>query len=146
MKTSRLLMSVTLKPTLLRIGRGRVCLQSSSGNAPRRRSTSKEISSKAKYFTRAQRRFPRTIFTKCLATSGNGLAAPTHPTPGIALHRARSANTMGSSCAISTFCVVVPAPRRRVTFAAPTAISFSLKSAGNSPAFDWRATRNESRI
>ena len=48
--------------------------------------------------------------SKCLATSGNGPAAPIRPIPVIAPRPARSANTTASSCATNTCCAAAPAP------------------------------------
>src|SRR5262249_6920550 len=47
--------------------------------------------------------------------------------------RARSASTMGNSCAGSSFCAEVPARLRPRTSDRPTATSFHLRLAGSSP-------------
>ena len=83
------------------------------------------------------------IFTRCLVTSGNGHAAPTHRILVIVRRQARWANTTESSCVTSTSCGAVPARHRAATFAAPIAISFSRKNAGSLQESDSHATRNE---
>ncbi|PYK08313.1 MAG: hypothetical protein DME61_10325 [Verrucomicrobia bacterium] len=106
----------------------------------------KEISSKAKLFIRGRCPLQDTIcvFIKCLATSGNGRAAPTRLIPVIARRRALSANTTASSCATNTFCVAVPAPRRAATFATRIAISSNQRNAGSLRGSDSHAIHNES--
>ena len=84
------------------------------------------------------------LFTKCSATFGNGRAAPTRPTPAIALRPARLANTTANSCATNTSCAAVPARHRALISAAPIAISFNRKNAGSSPGSDSHAIQHES--
>src|SRR5437899_11326666 len=129
----------------MRTGRARVSRQNSNGNALRWIAQSKEILSRMKIFIHALYSLPNTIdiFTKCLATSGNGRAAPILHIPAIAQPQARWANTTASSCAINTFCAAVPAPPRAVTSGRPTAISFNRKNAGSLPGSDSRAIRSE---
>src|SRR5439155_9796460 len=106
----------------------------------------KEILSRTKRFIRNQLRLPckRETFIKCLAMFGNGPAAPIRLIPVIAPLPGHSANTTESSCATSTSCGVVPALRRAVIFAAPIATFSSLRNAGNSLVFGWRAIHSNS--
>ncbi len=72
---------------------------------------------------------------RCMATCGNGRKVPTRPIRTSSQVRGRSGNTMGSSCATSTSCVVAPAPPLVHTPAPPTATSFRPTPNGNSWAF-----------
>ena len=92
----------------------------------------------------SQRRNPGSVFTKCLATFGNGRAAPIRLTPATALVPARLANTTANSCATNTFCAAVPARRRAFIFAALIAISFNRRNAGSLQESDSHAIHNES--
>src|SRR5262249_912856 len=102
--------------------------------------------SKTKFFMRVRCSLLNTInvFTGCLATCGNGRAAPTRLTLVIALCPVRSVNTTANSCATNTFCAAVPAPRRAAISAPPIAISFSQKNAGSLQESGSHAIHNES--
>src|SRR5262249_40991956 len=130
----------------MRTGQARDCRQSLNGSTLHWTGRSKEILSRAKDFTQAHCQLPGTtdVFTNCLAMFGNGLAVPPRPTPAIGRRRARSANTTANSCAISTFCEAVPAPRRAPIFAALIVISSNQKNAGSLPGSDSHAIHNES--
>src|ERR671931_58675 len=129
----------------MRTGQARGCRQSLNGSGLCWIAQSKEISWRTKIFTQAHCPPQETmgVFTKCLATFGNGPAALTRPTPAIALHRAHSANTTASSCATSTFCGAVPEPPRALIFAALIVISSNQKNAGSSQGSDSHAIHNE---
>ncbi len=143
--------SVISKPMHMLTGRARGSPPSSNGSAPRRDVRSKEILSKTNYSIQqlyrplSQRTQRRAIcaFTECSATFGNGRAALILPTPAIAPRQEHSANTTASSCVTNMSCAAVLAPRRALTFAEPTAISFNRKSAGSSPESDSHATHND---
>src|SRR4029077_9931502 len=124
----------------------RACRQSSSGSVLRWTAQSKEILSKTRIFTHAH--CPPLekidIFARCLATFGNGRAAPTRLTQATAQRPARSASTTANLCAINTSYAVVPAPPPARTSAAPIAISFNRKNAGSSPESDSHATHSKS--
>ena len=66
------------------------------------------------------------------------------PTLVTAPRPARSANTTANSCVINTCCAVARVRLRRLTFAEPIEISFNLRNAGSSTAFDSRAIHDES--
>src|SRR6266850_4345700 len=130
----------------MQTGRALASQLSLNGNAQRRIVRSKEILSRTKRFIRNQLRLPckLEIFIKCLATFGNGRAAPIHLIPLIAPLPAHSANTTESSCATSTSCEVAPALGRALIFAAPIVTFSNLRNAGNSPESGWRAIHNNS--
>src|SRR5215469_4225136 len=82
-------------------------------------------------------------WSKCLATFGNGRAAPTRLTPATAPLPERSASTTANSCATNTSYAVVPAPPPIITSGTRTAISFNRKNGGSLPESDSHATQNE---
>src|SRR4029077_539338 len=130
----------------MRTGQAHGCRQSLNGSALHWIIRWKEILSRTRIFIRAHCP-PQEMMdacTRCLATFGNGPAAPTRPTPVIAPYRAHLANTTASLCATSTFCVAVRVQRHVLIFAALIAISSNQKNAGGVRGSDWRAIHNKS--
>src|SRR5262249_4709553 len=77
-----------------------------------------------------------------LGTFGSGHGARIPRTQARDQRLARLANITQSSCATSSYCVAARVQRPLRTSGRPTAISFHLRHAGNSPAFAWPRTHD----
>src|SRR5687768_4166479 len=132
-----------MKPTHLHDGRVHACPRSSNGRLPpvppRTPPEYPGICWKAKAIIpgRLLRRHNRGTCNRSLETHGSGPQVPTPLIRVIAHPKARKANTTANSCVIKWCYAAAPALRPNRIYVNLTAIFFSHRCAGSSPAYGW---------